>query len=153
MLVRDLVEPARELRNLVAGDGDSSGCPVAAESKQMRTRLSERAVQIELWNRSTGSFPLVVGQCDEHRWSPKLFDQSRSDDPDHTRMPCVIGQDDREPLIEIHRQHTLARLLQRLMIDLLAPGVQFLELARDDVRLVFIAGKQKLDAANGVTHS
>ena len=54
-------------------------------------------------------------------------------------MPYVDG--------EIHREHALARLLERRAIDLLPARVQLLELARDRVGLLLVRRHQQLDAA------
>src|SRR3954465_3743012 len=68
-------------------------------------------------------------------------------------MPGIVGQHDRELLLEIHCQDPLTRLLERHPIDRTAPLVELLELACDDVGLVLIFGEQKLDATNGVAEA
>src|SRR5438132_8680194 len=95
-------------------------------SEQLFARAPECAMKIELRYRSTRSFALITGECDQHRRSPKLLDQSRGDDADHARVPVIIRQYDREHLVEIRREDFLTRLLECGAIDLLAPVIQFL---------------------------
>ena len=47
-------------------------------------------------------------------------------------------------------EHALPRLVQHRAVDVLAPRVQLLQLARDAVGLVLVGGQQQLDAAQRV---
>ena len=133
---RYFIEARCEVGDLVAGDGDSGGSTVPAVAKQVLARLTKCAVEIELGNRSAGTFPLLARQRDQHRRTSKFLDEARGDDPDNARMPRVVGEDDGVLFVEIHRQHLLTRFLESRVIDLLAAVIQLLELASDHVRFV-----------------
>ena len=120
------------------------------KSQQVLPRLSERAVKIELRNRAAGSLALVARERDQHCRSSEFFDQSRSDDTDHSWMPVVVGQNDREHFVEVHRQDFFAGLLQCHAIYVLAPLIQLLQLAGNRVGLVLILCEQQLHSPNRV---
>src|SRR5689334_4527374 len=153
MFVRDLIEARGEVRHLLARNSDTGSSAVTTESEQMLAGLRQRAVQIEFRNRSARALALLPRQGDEHSWPTEFFDESRGHDPDDARMPRIIGEHDREHLVEIHRQNAFTRLLEGLMIDLLPALVELLELTRNHVRFVLVAGQQQLDAADGVSHT
>src|SRR5207245_11590589 len=123
----DLIESHRESRNFVARDCHTRCCAMSPVSEQLFARAPEGAMKIELRYRSTRSFALITRECDQHRRSPKLLDQSRGDDADHTRMPVVIRQHDRERLVQIHPHDSLPRLLECDTTDLLPPAFRFRE--------------------------
>src|SRR2546430_2713082 len=109
---------------------------MAAIAQQMLARLSERAVKVEFRDRTARAFPLLSRKSDEDGGPSKLFDQTRSNYSDHARMPALIGEHDREHLVEIHCEHSFARLLERRVVDLLTAVIQLLDRACNHVRLV-----------------
>src|SRR6266852_3212533 len=112
------------MRDFVARDGHAGGSPMSSEPQQVLPRLSERAVKIEFRDRPARSFALIARERDQHRRSSKLFDQSGRHDTDHAWVPSVVGENDSEYFVEVHRQYFLAGLLERRVIDVLTPLIQ-----------------------------
>ena len=107
-----------------------------AESLEQVAARADARVQIEAGDGAARALPLLAIERDEDRRPAELLDDARRDDADHAGMPALLGEHDAVGLVEVEGEHAPARLLERRAVDLLPPGVELLELAGDDVRLV-----------------
>ena len=96
-----------------ARDRHAGGDAMPAEPQQQITALGEPAVEIERADRTARPFSLLALERDQHGRSSELLDDPRRDDPDHAGMPSLFGEHDAVRRREIHREHELARLLER----------------------------------------
>ena len=81
------------------------------------------------------------------------LDDARGDDADHSRMPALFGEYDAIGRRQIHLENERTCLLERRAIDLLAPSVELLELARDRIGVGVVFAQQELDTFECVGES
>jgi hypothetical protein len=110
-------------------DREAGGGAVAAEPRQVSAASDERAVEVERGQRSPRSLPLAVGAGDEHNRAVETLHEPRSDDPDDTFVPGLVGKDVTaartprlRPLVDLRD-----RLAQHPVLDRLALAVQLLQ--------------------------
>ena len=88
----------------------------------------------------------MAGAGNEHDGAAIPLDQPRSDDPDHTFVPALVGDDVAPPLAPLRRPalDLLDRGPNDALLDSLAVTVQLLEAVGEPGRLVRIVGEQQL---------
>lgn len=137
----DGVEPLSELVDFFSSDGDACSRFVTAEAKEQITALCERMVKIEARYASSRSLAIWAIESDQHHWPAELFDETRRDDADDSRMPFIRGEDDAERVREIETYDHFPGIVKNLSVDLLTVDVEFFELSRDDVCVVVVLRK------------
>lgn len=148
---RNFVESRCERGNLIASDGDPRRHLVTTESQQKIAALRECRVKIERVNPATRAFTHITVDRDQNRGATEFLNEPRRDDADNAWMPALAGEDDAIHVGEIHRGKHLPRLIERLVIELLAPRIQLLELSRNGVCLVLVFAHEQLHSAQRVT--
>ena len=93
----------------------------------------------------------------EERGPPEPLDHARRNDADHPGMPCVAGEHEAGRVRATLLLHLRQRLLEHLLVERLALGVEHLEARCDGGRFLRIVGEQQpqafhrlADAAGGV---
>lgn len=109
-------------------------------------------MKIEGVYRTAGPFAIIALQGDEDSRPSVFFDDSRSDNADHSGMPAVARENNPVGLRGLHVLEHLARLIEGLVVELLTLRVELFELSRNCVRRVLVVAHEELDAAHRVAH-